>query len=154
MADAFVLPSYWEGWSLALSEAVYTGIPVIASDVGGARELLAQTNGQLVKPPFASICDLDSHSIGSLVTREDSGYVAALAQVMNTVRQSHDRVVVSDHLRESILLRLMVERHSRAIDWLLRGGEPSAARAWIREQARPHALAPEGAQLNHPGLAA
>ncbi len=34
MADAFVLPSYWEGWSLALSEAAYTGLPAVASDVG------------------------------------------------------------------------------------------------------------------------
>ena len=34
MADAFVLPSYWEGWSLALTEAVYTGLPAVASDVG------------------------------------------------------------------------------------------------------------------------
>jgi glycosyltransferase involved in cell wall biosynthesis len=154
MADTFVLPSYWEGWSLALSEAVYTGIPVIASDVGGARELLANTNGQLVKPPFASICDLDSFSIGGLVVREDSGYVAALAQAMIAACQSRDRLAVTDRVRDSVLLRLMVERHSLAIDWLLQGGDPAAARAWIRDQARPHALARAGAELKEPGLAA
>ena len=36
MADAFVLPSFWEGWSLALTEAACTGLPMVATAVGGA----------------------------------------------------------------------------------------------------------------------
>lgn len=39
-ADAFVLDSFFEGWPVAASEAVMAGIPVVLSDVGGARELV------------------------------------------------------------------------------------------------------------------
>src|SRR5438045_5240702 len=51
MADAFVLPSFWEGWSLALGEAAHTGLPIVATDVGGARELLARAAGRAGAPP-------------------------------------------------------------------------------------------------------
>ena len=39
-ADAFVLDSFFEGWALASMEALCAGVPVVLSDVGGAREQL------------------------------------------------------------------------------------------------------------------
>ena len=48
-ADVFVLPSRSEGISLALLEAMATGLAVVATDVGGNREVLRSGNiGQLV----------------------------------------------------------------------------------------------------------
>ena len=41
-ADAFVLDSFFEGWPLATTEAVACGLPIIVSDTGGARELVAR----------------------------------------------------------------------------------------------------------------
>jgi glycosyltransferase involved in cell wall biosynthesis len=41
-ADGFVLASAWEGMPLAVGEAMAMGKPVVATDVGGVRELLAE----------------------------------------------------------------------------------------------------------------
>ena len=42
-ADGFVLSSAWEGMPLALGEAMAMEKPVVATDVGGVRELVADT---------------------------------------------------------------------------------------------------------------
>jgi len=39
-ADAFVLPSLFEGWGIATVEAMYHGLPLILTRVGGAEELI------------------------------------------------------------------------------------------------------------------
>lgn len=47
-ADAFVLNSFFEGWPVAATEAWSAGLPLILSDVGGARELVARDPGRCV----------------------------------------------------------------------------------------------------------
>ena len=85
-ADCFMLPSYWEGWSLALAEAIAVGLPVIATDVGAARELLSEgALGVLVPPPFSDICDVHWQNWGMYLERgcrEDAGFIRALADAM------------------------------------------------------------------------
>jgi glycosyltransferase involved in cell wall biosynthesis len=50
-ADLFVLPSLSEGLPLALLEAMFTGCPIVATDVGDVRVALAQGEaGPLVTP--------------------------------------------------------------------------------------------------------
>jgi glycosyltransferase involved in cell wall biosynthesis len=49
-ADALVLSSAWEGFGLAVGEAQLAGLPVVATDCGGPREVLAPTAGLLVPP--------------------------------------------------------------------------------------------------------
>lgn len=48
--QAFVLPSRWEGMPNALLEALAAGLPCIATDVEGVRDLLADEVGNVVPP--------------------------------------------------------------------------------------------------------
>ncbi len=50
-SDAFVLPSHAEGMSMALIEAMSWGLPVIATNAGGAQEFLADGRNSLVVDP-------------------------------------------------------------------------------------------------------
>jgi len=50
-ADVFCLSSVWEGVPLAAQEAIRLRIPVVATDVGGMRELISnKLSGRLVPP--------------------------------------------------------------------------------------------------------
>lgn len=49
--QAFALPSRWEGMPNALLEALAAGLPCIATDVEGVRELLAGGDVGIVIPP-------------------------------------------------------------------------------------------------------
>jgi glycosyltransferase involved in cell wall biosynthesis len=48
-ADGFVLASAWEGMPLVVGEAMAMEKPVVATDVGGVRELMGEA-GMLVPP--------------------------------------------------------------------------------------------------------
>lgn len=74
-ADVFVMPSRSEGLPLALLEAMASGLPVVASHVGGIPEVLTREVGLLVPP-------------------EDP---AALAQALTDVLQNPTRRVEMGH---------------------------------------------------------
>jgi glycosyltransferase involved in cell wall biosynthesis len=48
-ADLFVQPSRSEGASLALMEAICSGLPVVATQTGHAHQLVGNKNGRLVE---------------------------------------------------------------------------------------------------------
>ena len=68
-ADVFVLPSLWEGMSMALLEAMAAGLPLVVSQVEGISELVTPEEDGLVVPPG------DTQALAEAIIRllEDAG---------------------------------------------------------------------------------
>lgn len=49
-ADAFVIASAWEGLPMVLLEAAATGLPLVATDVGGVREIVIDGKNGFLRP--------------------------------------------------------------------------------------------------------
>jgi sugar transferase (PEP-CTERM/EpsH1 system associated) len=101
--DIFVLPSRNEGISNTILESMATRLPIVASDVGGNRELIS-----------------DSES-GSLVKANDTdAIVSALARYVrdSDLRKSHG-LAARRRAKECFSLRAMVQDYAKLYDRLL-----------------------------------
>ena len=49
-ADVFLFPSYTEGFSMVMLEAMATGLPIIASNVGANADMLESEGGIIIEP--------------------------------------------------------------------------------------------------------
>lgn len=131
-ADAFLLPSYWEGWSLAVAEAAVAGLPLVLSEVGAAREQIAVAGGRAVPPPFASITELRGDNLGAWIHEVQPTFATALAAAM---RDAVDGRVPRPNVaacRGAFDRRIALQRHTRLFAWLAMGGALTSARAWLR----------------------
>jgi glycosyltransferase involved in cell wall biosynthesis len=107
--DVFVMPSLWEGLSLAMLEAMAAGLPMVATDVGGVRDVLGDNmRGMLV--PAADVGALAQAVRGLLLDKEKRGAMAdsgsrhvrenfsvsalsrQLAELYDAALQNHDRI--------------------------------------------------------------
>ena len=99
-ADAFVLDSFFEGHPLASMEAMAAGLPVIMSEVGGAREQLGRAGdrGYMVANPGGDPELVDWARMGELRLRDQPNaeeLVAAMSRVLgerDTWAASRDRL--------------------------------------------------------------
>lgn len=73
-ASIFVFPSRYEGFGIALVEAMAAGCPVVASDVGGIPEVVSGTSARLVSPndPVA-LAETLERSLDDDQWREEAG---------------------------------------------------------------------------------
>jgi len=90
LADVFAFPSYEEGSSVAIMEAIAAGLPVVGSDIDGVTQQIDDgTHGLLVDPG-----DVDGLSQALQQVLEDDDRRAAMAAALNDRAQglSWDRV--------------------------------------------------------------
>ena len=51
-ADVFCLPSHFEGLPMSVIEAMLTGLPVVATDISGPREMVLEGETGFLVPPM------------------------------------------------------------------------------------------------------
>ncbi len=83
LSDAFLLPSLIEGYSLSLIEAAFYGLPIIATRVGGAPDLLeGEPFGLLVDPAYKEISTLGVATMARYALEERPRNTDQLARAM------------------------------------------------------------------------
>ena len=131
-ADAFLLPSLCEGWSLAMAEALAAGLPVAATAVGSAPDLLPRYDGRLIRTPFGSMTNLDFLNLDEYASREDPKVQRELAAAMAEFYRERRRRVLTDAMKQDLDCREAYKPYGNLFRWLLQGGHPVAARAWTK----------------------
>jgi UDP-glucose:(heptosyl)LPS alpha-1,3-glucosyltransferase len=107
-ADVYVQPSHWEAAPFAVIEAMATGLPIVASRVGGMAEYLIEgANARLVSPqdPPALAAALEA-ILGDATARRDLGVHAR----QTAVKEFSEAVVCA---RYAQLFRELAVRGSR-----------------------------------------
>jgi glycosyltransferase involved in cell wall biosynthesis len=120
-ADGFVLDSFFEGWSMASMEAIFTGLPAILSEVGGAREQVGENGhrGFIVENPLGDPEAMDWRRIRRVLFRSQVNR-SVLVEAMCAVIAERDRWRnVRDELRAEAIGRfsvdLCVQRHAEVL---------------------------------------
>jgi glycosyltransferase involved in cell wall biosynthesis len=128
-ADAFVLDSFFEGWALSSMEALVSGLPVILSDVGGAREQLTggPLRGLLVPNPAGDplTVDWDSMARWRFARQPNRQELVEAMQAVATGQTplADPQTIATDAIRRFDSTRC-VERHAHALKAIV-AGSPS-----------------------------
>jgi glycosyltransferase involved in cell wall biosynthesis len=109
LMDVFVLSSVSEGSPNAVMEAMAAGVPVVASDVGGLREIVADGVSGLLVPAGDSV-SLAKAVLGLLTDPARASAMGAAGQ--SRAREKYDvgRVVANV---EAVLSKLLIEARAR-----------------------------------------
>jgi glycosyltransferase involved in cell wall biosynthesis len=143
-ADALVLPSLWEGWSLAMIEAACAGLPIVATNVGGALEMFDDVAGNLIAPPFESITDLEESTIWDYLKKNDPTFIGDLAKAMISICADRPRTLRTESIRRKFDRKNTYRKYEELYLWLIQGGHPSALHRWrlmAGERSEPLAAA-------------
>jgi glycosyltransferase involved in cell wall biosynthesis len=104
-ADVFVLPSYEEGTTLSLLEAMAAALPVVASDIPGHQQLAAQRERALLAP-----------------TRNPQALAESIAEALTLVDEAAARAErARQHVIDHYSAKQMAYRHLELIQHVVQG---------------------------------
>ncbi|MFP4393679.1 MAG: glycosyltransferase [Anaerolineales bacterium] len=95
-SDLFVLPSLWEGLSMALLEALATGLPVVASEVSGTVQVITSEEMGRLTPP-GDVPQLTA-AISQLLSDPQRAQAMGLAGKRRATAAFSAQVQVDEHL--------------------------------------------------------
>ncbi len=134
VADVFVQSSIWEGWSLALGDALQAGLPIVATRVGAAGAFEEFPNVRLVSPPWEAIEHLDEGAITRFLWHDESAFVAALSEALvSEVARTGPRIPPTPERSTLMSTQCAHEAYENLYDWLVQGGSVHGGRrltAW------------------------
>ena len=115
-ADGFVLDSFFEGWPLASMEALCTGLPVVMTDVSGAREQIGAepARGYVVANPLGDPLRADWSSSAAAQYRPHANRAELVAAMTLLVADRDDYLRNRDALAAESAVRFS------AASWLAR----------------------------------
>lgn len=131
LADALVQPSFFEGWSLAITEAVLAGLPVIATDVGGATEQLHDTDGIVLPAAADDLTAVHRDTLLPLLAAPCPRLTERLAEAMLAVLARGGRRSRLPAGWRGLLRDAAYAHCAEAFHWFAAGGTARAARRWL-----------------------
>jgi len=123
-ADAFVSNSFYEGWSVAASEAAWVGLPLVLSDCGGSRELVGEgdARGRVVPNPLGDPLEVTSAAMRRASPEaEERNREALTAAMLDVIAGRTAWAGRRDEIRAYARRQLAPDRMADAYAVLLRG---------------------------------
>ena len=120
-ADLYAVASFAEGWSLAATEALAAGVPLVHTECGGGQELVGEgARGLRVPNPAGDPLALDRETFLRMMWQEDQpnrdALAEAIAQMIVERRQWHvQRGRLAREARESFGEQAQVEGYLQAL---------------------------------------
>lgn len=114
ISDALIVNSYYEGWSMAATEALYSGLPLIHSDCGSGVELIAEgRNGVLISNPLK---DIDKYTADELWNKMKMGesdniyeLVTAMLILLDNYEKKYNKEKISNYAKEKFSVKKMID---------------------------------------------
>ncbi|HEU4950937.1 MAG TPA: glycosyltransferase [Holophagaceae bacterium] len=107
-ADGFVLSSAWEGLPNAVMEALASGLPVVATDVGGVRELIEPGRSGWIVPPRDP--DALGRALQEVMALDGEARAAAGAEGRARMVAGHDNTRVADRWEQELRQAVAAKR--------------------------------------------
>jgi glycosyltransferase involved in cell wall biosynthesis len=112
VSDIFVLPSLWEGLSMALLEAMASAKPIVATDVSGTDQVMIHNETGILVSPGDS--DALIQAIGDLLSNPLRAKKLGEAAQQRVETMFGAKLQAQEYL--ALYRRLMVQQSTRAVD--------------------------------------